>query len=171
MIADVAAYYDEQCTACGARFRIDRIVSEDDSFRLHVSVESLLKSETLDLLLDGTRVVPLAAGEATEWANTYSWNLATGTGYPGYRELLKKAVTLRPVAAGELPMTLGPGQRWEGWLEVAKSLPEDTAAFIPTIGPLTRDGRFYSHNSHDPRRPFVSLGEEFWLSHSQACIC
>jgi hypothetical protein len=153
--------YAEHCDECGGTFAIDAMETSESGFRLHATIQNTGEHGTLTLLLDGSRVFALRAPEAREWADSYSWRREQGQlGMALYdRAKAEWGYGIRPEDESNFPKPIQPGERWEGWFESKRALPDETVAIIVGIGAFRLEvpDRTMFFLTHDGNRPFVSL--------------
>jgi hypothetical protein len=153
--------FREHSASCGGVFGVDAIVRDESSFRLSFFVENTGEQGDLRLMFDSNRAYGLDAEQAAQWTKRYPQLHAQGATGRAIQDFTDRSFGL--IATGEqLPITLHPGERWEGWLESARQpLPDDIVALFAYVGPFAqaKHKRMLMYVMANRITPFLSLGE------------
>jgi hypothetical protein len=138
------------CRTCGAEFTVGEVRGDIDRILVHLTVRNTGEHGTIHLDLDRSHVFLMSELEAAYWEAEYPriWAQDRPSEILGRVE---RIFMLHATPGSSLPVSLEPGQTWQGWFEtLRRALPVATHALFFVFGSFAQDG------SHGERWSFVS---------------
>lgn len=160
----VVASYEEACPACGMRWRVDILRTNDRPAAARVRVENTGERGSLTLLFTQVGGAYLDSSQAEGWSRVYSEARANRNVPEQFVRVGFSTTRWRASEGTSLPVTLAPGQSWTGSFQLAQgTLPRDPSALILTFGPVRYEKASEGQPAQeswitwDATRPFIGL--------------